>query len=408
MASLENIEPQLAARLRAAMPVTKRWAYFDHAAVAPLSGPAQTAIATWAEQAARDGDTVWPSWARRIEEIRHVAAASIGADEEEIAFVKNTTEGISLVAEGFPWQRGDNVVTLTNEFPSNQYPWLNLASRGVETRRVAVDAAANNSAAKSDDANRKDDGVSGRVDLERLAAACDERTRMISVSWVGYASGFRLDLDAVARLAKDLGVRLFVDAIQGLGVFPLDVSQTPIDYLAADGHKWLLGPEGAGLLYVRRRRLDELRPIGVGWHSVIHSGDFNNIDLVLKPAAQRYEGGSPNMPGGLALGASLDLLASLESEYGRGATARRIVAVAESACERLRAIGATIHSDRTADRASGIVSFSLPGGDADGMRKRALAGGVALSCRSGRLRISPHAYNDDGDVDRLVDVLGSG
>lgn len=392
MSSLEQTEPQLAGRFRAAMPVVKRWAYFDHAAVAPISALAEEAIAAWAQQAACDGDTAWPAWAHAVEEVRSLAANRIRASNDEIAFVKNTTDGISLVAEGFPWQSGDNVVTLANEFPSNQYPWLNLASRGVETRRVSVD----------DDAG---DGILGRVNLDRLAAACDRRTRMIAVSWVGYASGFRLDLDAVARLARDLGARLFVDAIQGLGVFPLDVAQTPIDYLAADGHKWLLGPEGAGLLYIRRDRLDELRPIGVGWHSVVHATDFANIDLRLKPAAQRYEGGSQNMPGVMALGASLDLLASLEDQYGRGAIARRVVAVAEAACERLRAIGATIHSDRAAEHASGIVSFTLPKGDADAARKQALAAHVALSCRAGRLRISPHAYNNDQDIDRLISAL---
>jgi selenocysteine lyase/cysteine desulfurase len=230
---------------------------------------------------------------------------------------------------------------------------------------------------------------------------------MIAVSWVGYASGYRLDLDALARMARDLGVRLFVDAIQGLGVFPLDVSQTPIDYLAADGHKWMLGPEGAGLLYIRQERLDELRPIGVGWHSVVQSSDYTKIELNYKPAAQRYEGGSQNMPGVLALGASLELLASLESQFGRGATARRVLAVGDEACRRLCEIGATIHSDRSAKHASGIISFSLDGRDANAVRKQALAAGVALSFRSGRLRISPHAYNDDGDLERLMAALGS-
>jgi cysteine desulfurase/selenocysteine lyase len=389
---LEEIEPALASKLRAAMPVARRWAYFDHAAVGAISEPARAALVEWAEQAAREGDTVWLSWARRIEEIRAVAARMIGAASDEIALVKNTTDGISIVAEGFPWQPGDNVVTLANEFPSNQYPWMNLAARGVETRRVEVDAPG-------------EDGVIGRVDLERIAAACDRRTRMIAVSWVGYASGYRLDLDAVARLAHAVGVRLFVDAIQGLGVFPVDVAQTPIDYLAADGHKWLLGPEGAGLLYVRRERLDELRAIGVGWHSVAQGSDFTNINLTLKPSAQRFEGGSQNMPGMLALGASLELLASLTEEFGKDAIARRVVAVADAACECLREGGAQVVSDRTAEHASGIVSFAVPGQDAEPLRRKATEAGIALSCRAGRLRISPHAYNDASDIERLGALL---
>lgn len=390
--SLDTVEPQLAARMRSAMPVAQRWAYFDHAAVAPLSEPARETLVAYAEQAARDGDTVWPTWARRVEEVRSIAAALIQAAADEIAFVKNTTDGITVVAEGFPWQSGDNIVTLANEFPSNQYPWLNLASRGVETRRVEPEEAG-------------EGGVIGRFNLDRVAAACDRRTRMISVSWVGYASGYRLDLDAAARLAHSVGARLFVDAIQGLGVFPLDVSQTPIDYLAADGHKWLLGPEGAGILYVRRERLDELRPIGVGWHSVVQGSDYAKIDLAFKPAAQRFEGGSQNMPGVLALGASLDLLASLSAEFGRDAIARRVVAVADEACRRLTEIGATIASDRSPSHASGIVSFAPRGGNPDALRRQALQANVALSCRAGRLRISPHAYNDSRDIERLISAL---
>jgi cysteine desulfurase/selenocysteine lyase len=391
---LEDIEPALAAKLRSAMPVARRWAYFDHAAVGAISEPARQAIVEWAEQAASEGDTVWPTWARRVEEIRAVAARMIGAASEEIALVKNTTDGISIVAEGFPWQAGDNVVTLANEFPSNQYPWMNLASRGVETRRVEVDTPG-------------EDGVIGRVNLDRLATACDRRTRMIAVSWVGYASGYRLDLDAVARLARDVGARLFVDAIQGLGVFPVDVARTPIDYLAADGHKWLLGPEGAGILYVRRERLDELRAIGVGWHSVAQGSDFTNISLTLKPSAQRFEGGSQNMPGMLALGASLELFASLTAEFGRDAIARRVVAVADAACECLRDAGAQVVSDRTPEHASGIVSFAVPGQDAEILRRKAAEAGIALSCRAGRLRISPHAYNDAADIERLHTLLKS-
>ena len=218
---------------RQQMPVAQRWAYFDHAAVAPLPERTRAAVTRWVDLAATEGDTVWPSWSNRVEQCRGLAARLIHAEPAEIALVHSTTEGITLVAEGYPWQPGDNVVTLDNEFPSNQYPWLNLASRGVETRRVPA--------------------VDGRVDLDRLADACDARTRIVTVSWVGYASGYRVDLDQVAELAHRKGALLFVDAIQGLGVFPLDVQKTPIDFLAADGHKWLLGPEGAGLFYLRAR-----------------------------------------------------------------------------------------------------------------------------------------------------------
>jgi selenocysteine lyase/cysteine desulfurase len=305
----------------------------------------------------------------------------IHSQPEEIALTHNTTAGINLVAEGFPWQPGDNVVTLADEFPTNQYPWLQLADRGVETRRVPVDA--------------------GRADPDRLAAACDRRTRVVSVSWVGYGSGWRNDLPRIAQIAHAHGALLLVDAIQALGVFPLDVRATPIDFLAADGHKWMLGPEGAGLFYLRREHLDRLRPRGIGWNSVVGAHDFSRIELDLKRTAERYEGGSQNMVGLIALKASLELLA----EFGPEALSRRVLEITDLACERLIASGAVIHSDRRPPHHSGIVSFELPGRDPQAVRRRCLEQGVVLSCRAGRLRISPHAYNDPSDLERLEQAL---
>ncbi len=368
-------------RFREQMPVAQKWAYFDHAAVAPLPAPSQQAIAHWVEQAAQEGDTVWPIWSRQVEKARALGAQLIGAEPEEVALVRSTTEGISLVAEGFPWRAGDNVVTLANEFPSNLYPWMNLAARGVETRRVPVD--------------------DGRVELDRLAAACDSRTRIISVSWVGFLSGWRLDLDRVVELARGREALVFVDAIQGLGVFPLDVRATPIDFLAADGHKWLLGPEGAGLFYLRREHLDLLRPVGVGWHSVVHATDYSHIELALKPSAQRYEGGTQNMVGFIGLARSLQLLL----DFGTANVGRRVLEIADLACERLREVGGVVVSPHDGPHRSGIVAFELPGHDAAQVRQRALAAGVVLSARSGKLRIAPHVYTSSADVERLISVL---
>jgi cysteine desulfurase/selenocysteine lyase len=363
------------------MPVAARWAYFDHAAVAPLPATTQRSIAAWSIQASVDGDTCWPAWSQRVEDARRLAARLLGADPAEIALVHSTSEGIGLVAEGFPWTAGDNVVTLENEFPSNLYPWMNLATRGVETRRVAAQQ--------------------GRVDLARLEEACDGRTRIISVSWVGYVSGWRADLSELVELARRRGALLFVDAIQGLGVFPLDVKATPIDFLAADGHKWLLGPEGAGLFYLRREHLDLLRPIGVGWHSVEHASDYGRIELKLKDSAARYEGGTQNMVGFLGLADSLELLL----EYGPEAIGQRLLEITDAACERLRRSGATVASLREGDHRSGIVSFELPDQNALEVKRRCLAAGVVLSARGGKLRIAPHAYANDDDLDRLIDAL---
>jgi cysteine desulfurase / selenocysteine lyase len=369
------------ADFRRQMPVAKQWAYLDHAAVAPLTEGAMAALSAWAEDATRNGSANYPSWNEQIAALRKLSAGMMGADLEEIAFVANTTAGINFVAEGFPWQPGDNIVTREDEFPANQYPWLHLADRGVETRRLPVEG--------------------GRLGLDQLAAAIDHRTRIVSLSWVAYSNGWRHELAEIVKLVHDRGALVFLDAIQGLGVFPLDVKKTPIDFLAADGHKWLLGPEGAGVFYLRREHLKLLRPVGVGWNSVKNEHDFHKINYDLKETAERYEGGSQNVAGLLALRASLGLLA----QYPAESIARRVLEITDYACRRLTELGAVVLSDRQAEHKSGIVSFELPGRDPVAIRRRCFEQKVILSCRAGRLRISPHAYNDESDIERLVAAI---
>jgi selenocysteine lyase/cysteine desulfurase len=378
---------EAAARFRAAMPIAQHVAYFDHAAVAPLPTPTRKAILHWLDQATEEGDVVWSQWAQRLEEVRQSAARLINAQPTEIALVPNTTSGISLVAEGFPWQRGDNVVTLANEFPSNQYPWMNLAAKGVEVRRVPVD-----------------DGV---ADLNRLTTACDARTRLLSLSWVGYATGWRINLREVADVCHRAGCLFFLDAIQGLGVFPIDVRADGVDFLAADGHKWLLGPEGAGLFFVRQEHLSLLRPLMVGWNSVVQGSDYTRIELNLKSQASRYEGGSQNMVGFIGLGASLDLLTSLGVGPKRSPVAEHVLAITDYACQRLRELGATLLAPRDGDHRSGIVTFNLSGQDANTIRRRLESQKIIVRCRASGVRISPHGYATFEEVDRLVEELKS-
>lgn len=369
---------------RAKMPVVRKWAYFDHAAVAPLPDPTRADMVKWSNEAAENGDAVWPVWSQRLEMLRKTAASMIAAAPDEIALVPNTTAGITLVAEGFPFQPGDNVVTLSNEFPSNLYPWMAQAYRGVEVRRVEVENG---------------------VDLKRLENACDSRTRIISVSWVGYGSGWRLDPADVAEIAQRVGALFFLDAIQGFGVFPLDVSATKIDFLAADGHKWMLGPEGAGLFYCRQEHLETLRPVGIGWNSVVHRYDFKKVEMNPRAAASRYEGGSYNMVGFHGLATSLDLL----REYGVGAkdsaVAERVIELTDFACERFQSAGARILSDRHPTHRSGIVVFEVPGKEPAAIRQTAMDAGIVVSCRGGGVRISPHAYNNEADIERLAQVI---
>ncbi len=372
-------------KFRRQMPASDHLAYFDHAAVAPISGPARSAISQWAQQAAEMGDTVWPKWERRVNEVRRTAAQMIGADPTEVALVPNTTTGINLVAEGYPWREGDNVVTLANEFPSNLYPWMNLANRGVRTRALAPNAIG--------------------VDLDLIEDAFDDRTRIVSISWVGFATGWRIDIQQLVERAHRRGILVFLDAIQGLGVFPIDVHDIGLDFLAADGHKWMLGPEGAGVFYVRSEHLDLLRPLNVGWNSVQNSHDFSRCEWKVRPDAVRYEGGSQNMIGVAALGASLDLLCNFGLTKTESPIADRILEVNRHVAERLTAIGAVIKSSLDPDHTSGILAFDLPDRDLTAARKRCLQAGVVLSVRNDWLRVSPHAYVDEQDVDRLIDAL---
>lgn len=373
---------QLQSEFRSRMQVNDDVAYFDHAAVAPLTTAAVEAIAEWSSDIASRGDAHWPHWRKRVEETRLFAARLMNATPEEVALTHSTTEGIGFVSEGFDWQPGDNVVIPANEFPSNLYPWLHLKDRGVEVREVAVE--------------------NGRLDLNRIAEACDDRTRIVSCSWVGYATGFRVDLDQLAEVVHDNGALLFVDAIQGLGMFPLDVRQTPIDFLSADGHKWLLGPEGAGLFYCRKELLEKLRPVSVGWNSVQQAGDFSNHDFQLKTTADRYEAGTYNMVGNLALRASLQTFL----EFGVEAISETLRMVTDAVSETIeQKTPYRIASDRNDATWSGILAVDVGEDDPMAVREKCVSRGVIVSARGGFLRLAPHVYTNEEDVDQLIAAL---
>jgi cysteine desulfurase / selenocysteine lyase len=372
-------------RFRSQMAVVRQWAYFDHAAVSPLPIPTADTVVAWAREQSENGVASWMKCRARYESLRTMAARLVGGTPEEIALVRSTTEGINIVAEGFSWQPGDNVVTLADEFPANLYPWMNQAYRGVETRRVPTE--------------------NGRVDLNLLADACDRRTRIVTISWVGYASGWRSDLSAVSEIAHRRGALLFVDAIQALGTFPLDVRRMGIDFLAAGGQKWLLGPEAAGLFYIGREHLDRLRVCCMGHGSMTNASDYTRIEIRLKDTAARFEGAATNMVGFLGLAASAELLL----ELGADALGERILAVTDLACRRLAEIGAIVASHRDKkEHNSGIVRFDLPGRDLQQVQRQLFKRGVVLSVRGGGLRISPHAYCNEADIERLIEELEEG
>jgi len=369
------------ASFREHFPVTAHWAFFDHAAVAPPPAVCARAITEWAEDKARNGATSYQVWDRRIDETRRRAGKLINADPLDVCFIGNTSQGVGFIAEGFPWKPGDNVVTAAEEYPANQYPWMNLRDKGVEYRPVP--------------------SRGNRVEIADLRDAMDSRTRVLAISSVEFSSGFRNDLAALGELCRERGVFFFVDAIQSLGVIPMDVQALPIDALAADSHKWMLGPEGAGIAYIRREWVDRLHATGVGWNSVVNATDFTTIDFRMKPHAGRWEGGTYNVGGIAGMGESIQLLL----DAGMTNVQARVRELTGYLCDRVRSVGAEVFSSRKSGEESGIVSLLTPGRDPKQLNWRCRSAGVVVNVRSSRLRVSPHAYNTVEEIDRFVELL---
>jgi selenocysteine lyase/cysteine desulfurase len=258
---------------------------------------------------------------------------------------------------------------------------MNLAPRGVELRLVRERA--------------------GRIPIEEVETAIDHRTRVLALSFVEFASGFRHDLARLGAFCRRRGVTFVVDAIQGLGVFPVDVAACHIDALAADGHKWLMGPEGCAIFHCSPALRDRLAVANVGWWSVVNASDYLSYDLTLRDDARRFECGTLNTAGVFGLAAALELLL----EVGVERIEARVLALTDGLCEGLQAAGGDILSSRAPGEASGIVSFTPPGLPPTEFVARAEAAGIIVACRSGRVRVSPHCYNDESDVTALLDLL---
>ena len=371
------IDPALA-EYRALFPVTGRYAYLNHAAVAALCRPATDALAAYWQAQSHEGVYSEAEYMPLIESNRAQMARLINADPDEIGWVANTSVAVGLVAGSVRWQPGDNVVTTDEQFPTNVYPWLALREEGVETRLVPRRA--------------------GCVPLEDLAARMDARTRLVAVSWVEFNSGFRQDLAALGALCRERGALLLVDAMQGLGGLQADVRAWDADFVAAAAHKWLLGPQGLGMLYVRQARIAELRPLLMGWRSVVRPQDFGDFDQPWAPSARRFEGGTPNLSAHDAFAPVLSLLL----DVGPARIERQIRGLTDYLVARLIAHGHGVLSPRAGGQWSGIVCFRPRGGEsAEEVVARLTAARVSVAARSGVVRVSPHFYNTTADIDRL-------
>ena len=367
--------------LREEFPITRNYNFMDHAAAAPLSRRAADAIRKYAAQAENNA-YVRGGFFQQVEQVRARVASLINAHPDEVAFTKNTSEGISFVANGLHWQTGDNVVITNVEFPANVYPWQALRARGVEVRMVLEE--------------------DGRIPLERVMEMINTRTRVVSISSVQFASGFRTDLATLGEYCQSKGVFLCVDAIQSLGAFPIDVKAMNIDFLAADGHKWLCAPDGSGTFYVRKELQGHLHPTTIGWISMKDPFKYGKYQFEFADSCRRYEAGSYNLPGILALGSAVELAL----EIGIENIARRLLDLTNRLTVGLREKGYRVISAREATEASSIVAFMSDVHPHDPIQRHLeIEHRIVIAVRCGRLRASPHYYNTEREIDQLIEVL---
>jgi selenocysteine lyase/cysteine desulfurase len=296
--------------------------------------------------------------------------------------MKNTTQGILIAANGIDWQAGDNVVTTAVEFPANVYPWWSLKERyGVETRMVP----------------ERD----GCIYIENIASAIDTRTRALTISHVEFASGFRNDIQALGELCREHEIWFIVDAIQSLGAIEVDVKSCNVDILAADGHKWLLAPEGAAIFYCADERREQLINTNIGWASVINPRDFLDYDLTQKPDATRFEEGSYNSVGVYGLKASIDLLLDI----GIPAIETRILELTAGLIVGLEAKGYRVITPKEDSERAGIVIFESEQYTPAEIYEMLYAENIITAERGSGVRVSPHFYNTASEVERLLEVL---
>jgi selenocysteine lyase/cysteine desulfurase len=367
--------------MRALYPITRRYAYLDHAAIAPLATPVRTTMEVFLGRMAEEAFDI-EHWERFRSQVRGRVAELLSVGPESITFTKNTTAGLGLVAAGLDWETGDNIVGVDREFPANIYPWMGLKRKGVDLRLYRP--------------------PQGRIDVKALVRLCDQRTRVLAISAVQFWSGFRTDLAALGSALKGRDVLLVVDAIQAVGALRIDLSATPVDFLCAGAQKWLLGPIGVGFAYVGPRMLERLTPVTIGTESVVRDEEYFEYDITLKPDARRFEEAAPNYPGILGMGAAVNLLLRAGVPAVEGVVLRLADRLRDELTGRgyVLVLKPTLPSER-----SGIVSFRHPRMVPAELHTRLREAGVIISLRSDFLRASPHYYNNDEDLDRLLEAL---
>jgi selenocysteine lyase/cysteine desulfurase len=366
---------------RQLMEIQENWIFFNHAAVSPIPKPTREMMRAFLDDLCASAMANRAKWHEQMQKARRLAADLLHCSPREIAFIKNTSEGVSIVANGLDLSPGDNVVSTNIEFPANIYPWMRLAGNGVSLKLVP----------------NKD----GRVPFEDIARAADENTKVVALSSVEFGTGFRHDLKRIGQFCRERGIFFFVDGIQSVGALDLDVKECSVSALSADSHKWLLGPEGAGILFVDETVLDKVEPTEVGWFTVENPEQYLDYRFVPKKDAEKFECGAANVVGICGMAASIQLLL----EVGIPNIENHIIALTDQLCEGLQKKGYEVYSSRREGEKSGIVLFSSPTHSADDLWQRLLAKNIATSVRYGRVRVSPHFYNTRDEISELLEAL---
>lgn len=368
------------ATLREQFLASQEYCYFNHAAIAPLPRCTGDAMRAQVADAMLHGVHGFQRWVEDCEALRRAAAAMLQCESGEIAVTKNTSEGLSAVANGLDWRPGDIVVGLASDFPANYLPWRALQTRrGVRFRSLEF--------------------RDGALDLADLDRAC-EGARLVALSYVHFLTGFRWDMAAVGEICRRRGCLLVVDAVQGMGAFPIDVKACGLHALSASGHKWLLGPEGCGVLYIDRDWMHEVEPMEFGWTN-LEGFEAYRCDGRLRPDAGRFECGTLNSVGCAGLRASIEFLNSI----GTQTTSTAIHGLVERLLDGARVLGYEAAARRDRSNGSGIVSLRKPGVNSAATVGMLLANRVSTSERMGWVRVAPHVYNTSAEIDRLLELL---
>jgi selenocysteine lyase/cysteine desulfurase len=366
-------------------PVAREKIFLGHAGVCPLPRRVAEAIRDYATQTTLgDQETLGP--ALRLQETRGLAARLIGAQPEEIALVGPTSLALSFVASGLPWRKHDNILIYHDDYPSNVYPWMALAERGVQVRFMNVREL-------------------GRIRAVDVQGQVDEQTRLVALASCHFVSGWRIDLAGIGQYLHGRGIAFCVDGIQTLGAFPTTVEH--VDFLAADAHKWLLGPCAAGIFYVRKACQERLRPTVYGWHNVRCPNYVAQEKLVYPPDGRRYEAGTTNLFGVAGLHAGLELLLELGVEN----IARELLRKRAWLVPALQGRGySVLQAEAPSEHAGGIVTFHRDGVDLAALHARLESAHIITSLRADRagrkyIRLSPHFYNTDAELQRVVELI---